>query len=99
MVKRVRWNKRAIVKLDGWVDYLEQEVSFQSASILLKNVRDKIEILKKQPTIGRAVKSMKTVRFVNIDKNRHLFYRVQSTTIFITDLFDVRQNPNKRPYS
>ncbi len=98
MVKRVRWNKRAIVKLDSWVEYLEHEVSFQSASILVKNIRNKIEMLKQQPAIGRSVVEMKTIRFLNIDKNRQMFYRVQGSTIFITDFFDVRQNSQKRPY-
>lgn len=41
---------------------------------------------------------MKTVRFINLDKHRQMFYRVHGSTAFITDFFDVRQNPDKRPY-
>ncbi len=95
MVKRVRWNKRAIVKLDSWVEYLEHEVSFQSASILVKNIRNKIEMLKQQPAIGRSVVEMKTIRFLNIDKNRQMFYRVQGSTIFITDFLMLDKIPKK----
>ena len=98
MVKIVKWNNRAVAKLDNWVDYLENEVSFQAASNLLKGVSEKIDFLKKHPTVGRRVPSMKTVRFINLDKHRQMFYRVHGSTAFITDFFDVRQNPDKRPY-
>lgn len=99
MVKRIRWNNRAIVKMDAWVAYFEQEISFQSATTLIKTVRSKIELISKYPTTGRPVKNMKTVRFINIDKQRQLYYRVHGTTLYITDLFNVRQNPNNKPYS
>jgi plasmid stabilization system protein ParE len=99
MVNRVRWNNRAILKMDAWVAYYEKEISFQSASTLIKTTRDKIDSLCKYPTKGRPVKSMKTIRFINIDKYHQLFYRVHGTTLFVTDLFDVRQNPDSKPYS
>ena len=85
--------------MDAWVDYFEKEISFQAASNLIKTVRDKVNFISKYPTTGRPAKNMKTVRFINIDKSRQLFYRVHGTTLYITDLFNVKQNPDNRPYS
>ena len=70
--------------MDEMVDYYDKQHSFQTAQKFIKTVDSKIELLKKQPLMGRKVLSMKTVRFVLVDDKRRMYYRVQGTTIFIT---------------
>jgi hypothetical protein len=54
--------------------------------------------LKKYPTIGRASKIFKTIRLINIDKNRQMAYRVKGKTLYICNFWDMRQNPLNRPF-
>ncbi len=84
--------------MDDFVDYYDKQHSFQTAQKFIKAVDSKIELLKKQPLIGRKVLTMKTIRFIIVDDKRRMYYRVHGSTIFITAFFDTRQNPNKRPY-
>ena len=84
--------------MDDFVDYYDKQHSFQTAQKFIKTVDSKIELLKKQPLIGRKVLTMKTIRFIIVDDKRRMYYRVHGSTIFITAFFDTRQNPNKRPY-
>ena len=54
--------------------------------------------LEQQPYSGRQSPKLKTVRLVNIDAHRQMAYRIHGTTLFITNFWDMRQNPKKRPF-
>jgi plasmid stabilization system protein ParE len=98
MVKKIIWNKKGQLSFDSMITYLHDEVSRQSAENFFNIVYKKIETLTKQPYIGRRVKDMKTVRLVNLDKHRQMFYRIDGKTLYISFFFDTRQHPDKRPY-
>ena len=98
MVKSVEWNKAALRKMRETVTYLKTEVSNSTANKYVDNVYYAIERIKDQPFIGRPAVTTKTVRFIGIDKHRQMFYRVNGTTLYITNFVDTRQNPDKRPY-
>lgn len=48
--------------------------------------------------MGRPTKKTKTVRQINIDKYRKMYYRIEGRTLIISDFFDVRQDPDKLRY-
>ena len=98
MVKRVEWRKKALRRLGDILLYLREEGSQQAAVNLADVIQKKIKQLEKQSLIGRKSAKGKTIRLINIDKHRQMFYSVQGSTLFIVDFFDVRQNPSKRPY-
>ena len=98
MARQVVWNKRAIVKFDEIVEYLENEVSQKSAIKFVRKIDDLIEKLNKYPEIGRRTKTKRTVRQYRIDKNRKLYYRRHGRQFIIVFIFDDRQNPNFNPY-
>lgn len=98
MVKTVKWNKNALRKLRSIVNYLQDEVSEKAANSFIDTVYGQIDSLIKHPEKGRRALKTKTIRFVNIDEHRQMFYRVKGTQLHISDFFDTRQNPNKRPY-
>lgn len=85
-------------KLREIVQYLQTEISDNAANNFVDAVYHQIDLLSKQPFIGRRELSMKIVCFVNIDKHRQMFYRVTGSTLHIANFFDTRQNPKKRPY-
>jgi plasmid stabilization system protein ParE len=98
MVKSVKWSKRALKTMREIVTYLQINASDKVANDFIDAVYDQLERLKEQPFIGRPVVKKKTVRFIKIDKHRQMFYRPSGTTMYISDFFDTRQDPEKRPY-
>jgi plasmid stabilization system protein ParE len=98
MVKRVEWRKKALRRLGDILLYLKEERSHQAAVNLAETTQKKIKQLENQSLIGRKSTKGKTIRLINIDKHRQMFYSVNGSTLFIVDFFDTRQDPSKRPY-
>lgn len=99
MVRQVVWNKRAAIKFNEIVEYLESEVSEKSAIKFVKKIDDLIEKLNKHPEIGNRTKRKKTVRQYKIDKYNKLYYRKYGKKLLIVYIFDQRQNPDSNPYN
>ena len=98
MVKSVKWNKRALQKMREIVNYLQINASDKVANGFADAVYYQISRLRKQPEIGRPVVTTKTIRFINVNKHRQLFYRIKGSTLHIANFFDTRQDPDKRLY-
>ena len=97
MAKRVKVTKKANKRISDIALYLESEFSYQAADNVVKAFYKTIDKLAEQPKIGREVQSSKSMRFINMDKHRQIFYRTYGNTVSIIDVFDTRQNPKKRP--
>ena len=97
MAINVKINKKANQRIYAIASYLEDEYSFQAAQNFVQNVYKTIDKVTKHPTRGRKVPKSNTLQFINIDKHRQLFYRVHGTRLSIVDVFDTRQDPDKRP--
>jgi plasmid stabilization system protein ParE len=76
---------------------LEYEFSYQLATNFVTTVYRTIDKVAEHPTRGRKVPKSNTLQFINIDKYRQLFYRVHGSILSVVDIFDTRQDPNKRP--
>ena len=57
-----------------------------------------LELLKKQPLIGRPVKNRPNIRYVKVGRYQRMYYRLHSNTMYIVRLFDMRQDPKKDPF-
>jgi len=95
MVKSVKWNEKALTTFYDTAIYLEENYSSSAADNFVNSVFDKIELLKKCPTLGRKAPKRKTIRFVLIGKHRRLYYRLNGSELIISSLFDTRQHPDK----
>ena len=98
MVTKIIWNKAALQTFDETTTYLLDNYSLKSAQKFADLVYDKIDWVAKYPTSGRKVPNTNTLRMVNFGTYHHLYYRTQGKTLFISNFWDSRQNPNKRPY-
>ena len=98
MVDKIIWNKAASQTFDKITNYLVDEVSLTAAQNFATAIYDKIDYVAKYPFVGRSVKGTKSLKMLNVAKHYHLFFRVQGKTLFISDFFDSRQDPGKRPY-
>lgn len=97
MVKVVKMNQTAKIAINRVAEYLESEYSYQTAANFVGNVYQTIDKIKAHPTRGRTSPTSTTLQFLNIDKHRQIFYRIKGTTLVIVNIFDTRQNPDKRP--
>lgn len=97
MVKTVKINKKATRRISTIAEYLEYEYSYQTASNFVDSVYKTIDKVAEYPSRGRKVPNSKTLQFLNIDAHRQLFYRVHGYVLSVVDIFDTRQNPDKRP--
>jgi plasmid stabilization system protein ParE len=98
MVQKIIWNKTAQRSFDQIINYLHDEFSSIMAEKFFMLVYHRIGQLTNQPYIGRPAKKAKTVRQINIDKYRKMYYRIEGRTLIISDFFDIRQDPEKERY-
>ncbi len=98
MVRKVVWNKRAVIKFNEIVKYLELEFSEQAAIKFVQKLDNLIEKLNKHPEIGRRTKNKKTVKQYKIDDYNKLYYRKYGRKLLIIYIFGERQNPHSNPY-
>ena len=98
MVTKVIWNKAASRTFDNITTYMVDNNSLQAAQNFATAVYEKIDYIIKYPFIGRTVRGTKSLRMLNFSKHYHIYFRVHGTTLYISDFFDARQDPNKRPY-
>jgi plasmid stabilization system protein ParE len=98
MVKRIVWTDTAVRKYHDIIVYYKQQDARKSAERFQKAVNKKIAQLEQQPYIGRPSPKFKTMRLLNIDEYRQMGYRIDGTTLYISNFRDMRQNPKKRPF-
>ncbi len=74
----VKWTKRALMDIDNIADYIAKD-SFHYAQIQVKRFFDKVEILKKYPSIGRIVpeKKQENIREIILG-NYRVIYKIVS---------------------
>ena len=98
MVKKVIWTKAADKAFDNITAYLHEKASLQATQNFAQLVYDKIDFLIKHPTLGRKVSNTKSIRVLNFGKHHQLYYRIDGKNLIISNIFDTRQDPQKRPF-
>jgi plasmid stabilization system protein ParE len=98
MVKRIEWTDTGVRKYRDIIFYYKQQDARKAAEHFQKAVNKKITQLEQQPYTGRQSSKLKTIRLINIDAYRQMAYRIHGTTLFISNFWDMRQNPKKRPF-
>ncbi len=97
MAKRIVVTKRAAKNFNEIAIYLEGNFSFAAAENFIQNATKMMERIAQHPTIGRRRDKKSTLRYVNMDDYRQIYYRSYGDKVSIVDIFDVRQSPDKRP--
>jgi len=77
---------------------LLKEHSAKTASQFLEKLEQRIGLIVSHPTIGKPSAKRKDIRSIILTPHNQIFYRYQENKIEILCLFDMRQDPKKRPY-
>ena len=73
MAKKIVWTKRANLKFNGVIDYLEQEWGHGVTESFVKRAFDIIELISDQPELGTLENYEKNIRGFLLTKHTRLF--------------------------
>jgi len=78
--------------------YLLKEFSAKTATIFLERLEKRIDFIASNPYAGKVSVKRKNVRSILFTPHNQVFYRYQNGVIEILCLFDMRNDPRKKPY-
>ncbi len=93
---KIRWTKRAEDNFHNVVEYIEIEWGANSAKRFVRKVYKLLDLLKKQPLVGKIEVEQKGIRSFVFSKQNTLFYRIKEQQIIILAIFDNRKDPQNR---
>lgn len=98
MAIQIVWSNFAIENLKAIFNYYKDRASKKVAHKIRKQILDSTKQLIQHPESGQIELYLEKLneghRYV-LSGNYKIIYRVEKQTIFINDVFDVRQNPSK----
>ena len=98
MNNRIVWTEFAILELQNIYYYHKINASAQVAERIKKSILESVTNLQKHYQMGQLEENLisleKQHRYI-VEQNYKIIYYHESKTIFITDIFDCRQNPQK----
>lgn len=85
-------------RINALLSYLKTTWNLKVADDFLKIFTEKVNLLTKNPKIGKPSLKVKGIRSIQITKHNRLYYRATKHVIIIVTLFDNRQNPATNKY-
>jgi plasmid stabilization system protein ParE len=97
-MRQIIWTNFAISELKSIYLYYRMVASDKVADKIRKSVFDSTRPLIKDPLIGAIEENLKDLKQGHrylVEGNYKIIYKVFQNNIYITDIFDCRQNPQK----
>lgn len=98
MARKVIWTKRANIKFNHVIDYLEREWGVNVTRNFTIRVYAVINLICDHPEIGTLENPEKGIRGFLLTKHNRLFYRVTEKEIIILNLFDTRSGSKRKKF-
>ncbi len=94
-MRTVILSKRASIKLEKLLHYLETEWSEKVKQDFINKLDKSLELIKQYPESSEKSKLKKGLHRCVITRQTTLFYQHDSTLIKVITIFDTRMNPKK----
>ncbi len=94
---RISLTKRAESNYRSIQEYIHNKWGASVAKAFEQKTTDFLDILEDFPEIGVLEVADKQIRGFQLTKQTRIFYRIKGERIIILTLFDVRQDPKKKP--
>jgi len=91
----VRFSRLSVLKLEKLLEYLKEEWSEETKKKFLKSLNAKVESIKKNPKAFPSSILESNLRKCVVTKHTIILYEIQDDSIFIMNLNDSRQDPEK----
>ncbi|MBK8984242.1 MAG: type II toxin-antitoxin system RelE/ParE family toxin [Ignavibacteria bacterium] len=98
MTLEIFWTKRADKKLGKICDYLNKDYGENSSNKFKTRINQIVNLLADFPDIGTLEVKERNIRGFIVVKQISLFYKVRDNNLIILNLFDNRQNPDKKKF-
>lgn len=95
MIRKVILSKRAKIKLEKLLEYLEKEWSDKIKNEFIKKLDYSIKTIQTNPEIFPKTAFVKGLHKCVVSKQNTIYYRIKNSTIEIVTIFDTRQDPQK----
>jgi len=98
MINKIIWSDFAIENLKDIFDYYKIKASKKIAEKIRRQILASTKQLTQNPESGQIesyLEKLKQNHRYLLSGNYKIIYRIEKDQIFINDVFDVRQNPNK----
>ena len=92
---KILWSEEAVKNLNSILTYLENEWGQKSVEKFKRKLRIRLDIISKNPTLFKKSAKNPNLRHSVLNKQTTIIYKIDGDAIFITYLFDNRQNPSK----
>ncbi len=95
---KVLWTKSALASLYDIYKYYNENVSITIAYNVRDNILAAARQLEQHAHIGQSeelLKEMESGHRYIVKDNYKIIYKIQTNKIYITDIFDTRQDPDK----
>lgn len=95
---KVFWTKSSLAALYEIYKYYKENVSAENARKIRKIILSATDQLEKYPRSGQIEELLEGVegshRYI-VRNNYKLIYKIENNKVYITDIFDTRQDPDK----
>lgn len=91
------YTEQALDSLEEALDFIAKEVTFEKLLEIRDGIIDEADILIKNPFIGQKEIYLEHLGLGHrriVKGNYKIIYRIKGSNIYITDIFDTRQNPD-----
>jgi len=95
---RISLTKRAETNYHSIKNYISNKFGERVAETFEQKTVDFLDLLENFPELGVVEVLEKQIRSFQLTKQTRVFYRIKGERIIILNLFDVRQDPVKKPY-
>lgn len=95
---KLLFTQQAVESLEEALNFISTEVSESKLEEIRDEIINKAALLINYPNMGKKEEYLEHLNLGHralIQGNYKIIYRVQQNTIFVTDIFDTRQNPKK----
>ncbi len=95
---KIEYTEQALISLQESLDFISKEVSLEKLIEIRDQVLDSTDILIKHPKLGKKEEYLEHLKLGHrriIEGHYKVIYRIEKKVIYITDIFDTRQEPNQ----
>lgn len=95
---KILYTEQSLISLQESLDFISKEVSLEKLIEIRDQILDSTDILVKYPKLGKKEEYLEHLNLNHrriIEGHYKIIYRIDKKIIYITDIFDTRQEPKK----
>lgn len=95
---KIFYTRQSLTSLEQTLDFISKEVSLEKLIEIRDKLLDSTDILITNPKLGKLEEYLEHLKLKHrriIVGHYKIIYRIEKDVIYVTDIFDTRQDPKK----